>query len=93
MEFGLELGSLKLKTIQARVERNNLTGIAHQRTSPLSSVEPIIVDYCLRLANMGASLSREQIICLADSIIAGTKIQQSLINFKKKEPIKWIDIE
>ena len=83
-DFELAPGSLKLKTIEARVGRNNLTGIAHQRTSPLSTIEPIIVEYCLRLANMGAPLSGDQVICLADSLISGTKIQESLIEFKKK---------
>ena len=91
-DFELAPGSLKLKTIEARVGRNNLTGIAHQRTSPLSTIEPIIVEYCLRLANMGAPLSGDQVICLADSLISGTKIQESLIEFKKNELDKKIDI-
>ena len=83
-EFGLVAGTLIFSTIKARVERNNLTGFAPQRTSPLEMVEPIIVDYCVRLANMGAPLSREQVIALADSLICGTEHRQKLIEFKSK---------
>ena len=47
-------------------------------------VEPIIVDYCILLANMGAPLSREQVILLADSSIYGAEHRQKLIDFKSK---------
>ena len=83
-EFGLLPGELKLKTIKGRVDRNNLTGVALQRVSPIAAVEPIIVDYCVRLANMGVPLCRAQVISLADSIISGTKHQADLANFKER---------
>ena len=84
IEFGLVSGTIRKSTIKQRVERNNLTGVAHQRLSPLSEVEPIIVDYCIRLANMGAPLFWDQIVSLANSIIAGTQFKDALIKFKSK---------
>ena len=83
-KFGLANGVLKQATIKQRVVRNNLTGIAKQRVSPISPVEPIIVDYCVRLANMGAPLFRDQIMSHANSIIVNTSFKDDFINFKIK---------
>ena len=83
-EFELPCGSLRFATIKKRVERNNLTGFAHQKTSPLHSIEPLIVDYCIRLANMGAPLLGEQVMSLADSLIIGTEVREKFLTYKAK---------
>ena len=82
-EYQLEPRSLRLRTVRARVDCNNLTGIAPQRISPLISSEPLIVEYCTRLANMGAPLWRDQAIILAESLISGTDLKDEFIKFKK----------
>jgi hypothetical protein len=86
--FGLPAGSLKEDTVKKRVARNNLTGLAPQSVSPLASVEPYIVDWCVRLANMGAALTKDQVISLADSLIERTSTRNDLITFKQKRGIE-----
>ena len=83
-KFGLVNGVLRKATIKQRVLRKNLTGKAHQRTSPIAAAEPIIADYCIRLANMGAPLFCDQVMSLANSIISGTSFMDDLIKFKTK---------
>jgi hypothetical protein len=44
IEFGLQPGSLKKDSVLARLKRNNVSGIAHQKVSPLDELEPLIVE-------------------------------------------------
>ena len=78
---------LKKSTIKQQVDQNNLTGSALKRVSPLTDVEPIIVNYCKRLASMGAPLFRDQIMLLANSIIVGTSLQEELVSFKERRGV------
>jgi hypothetical protein len=84
-EFGLPLGSIKTATVLKRVARNNVTVTSHQSISPLVMIEPYIVDWCVRLSNMGAALTKDQVIALAESLIDGTEYKDKLIAFKKRE--------
>jgi hypothetical protein len=79
--------TIKKKTIVSRVDRCHLTGIAPQKSSPLEGVEPLLVEYCLKLANIGQSLSKGQLISLAESIIDGTDYKESLATFKYQHKI------
>jgi hypothetical protein len=54
----------------SRVDRNNLTGIAPQKVSPL------------KLLNIGQPLTKGQLISLAESLIDGTDFQERMIDFK-----------
>lgn len=89
-EFELESGQLNLSTIKKRVDRNNLTGVAYQKVSPLDEIEPLLVEYCIRLADMGAPITRDQLICLADSILdrSGSRVRQRMIDFKIKRKLQ-----
>ena len=80
----IKAGTIKLDTIKSRMRRNNTSGYAHQRTSPLAGIEPLIVDYCQRLSEIGAPLTRDQVIHLAYSAIQGTIHYDKLVAFKKK---------
>jgi hypothetical protein len=44
-------------TIHKRILRDNHTGKANQRQSPLANVEPLLVEYCNRLFKIGAPLT------------------------------------
>jgi hypothetical protein len=48
----------KQKTVTSRVDRNNLTGIAPQRVSRLDGIEPLLVEYCLKLSSIGQPLTK-----------------------------------
>lgn len=86
-EFNLPEGSVVKKTVVSRVDRNNLTGTAPQRTSPLASIEPFVVETCIRLANMGAALTKDQVLALVNSFIEGTEMRNDFINFKAKRKL------
>lgn len=80
-EFDLPSGTINKHTVVSRVRRNNLTAFAHQRVSPVDPVEPYIVEYCIRLANMGAALDKDQVLTLANSVIDGTEFRKKLMDF------------
>jgi hypothetical protein len=50
---GLSVNSISLDTIRSRVKRGNPTAISESRLSPISELEPIISEFCIRLAKMG----------------------------------------
>jgi hypothetical protein len=81
-EGGLMEGTIKKRTVISRVQRNNVAGCQPQSTSPLKAVEPIVVQYCERLAEMGAPLTRDQVIDLANGLIKGTEHEHALHCFK-----------
>ena len=86
-EYALPEGSINSESVRKRVARNNVSGVKPQTTSPLDEVEPIIVEYCIRLANMGAALDKEQCLSLVNSSIEGTSHQEYLSEFKKKRKL------
>jgi hypothetical protein len=75
--------SVKPETIRKRVRRNNVTGVSASRTSPVASIEPLIMVYCLCLARIGQPLVQDQLCSLAISIITGTPLEQQVINWKQ----------
>ena len=84
----LDANTIKIGTILSRIKRNNLSGYAPQRTSPLAMIEPLVVQYCQRLAEMGAPLTRDQVIGIAESAIKGNIHYQNLLNYKQKLHLK-----
>ena len=73
--------------IRSRLKRNNDSGIGDSQKSPMHEVEPIIVDYCIKLARMGSPLNRDQVELLARDIIAGTPTEQRMLAFKKQRKL------
>jgi hypothetical protein len=84
----LEHGSLIHHTIQSCVTTGNIDGVAHQKTSPLLEVEPLLVQYCQRLAQMGSPITKDQVITIANSLVQDTIHQQRLLEFKQKRGLK-----
>jgi hypothetical protein len=77
-------GTLPVETIRSRSKRDNLLGVAWQRTSPLELVEPLLVQYCCKLANIGSPLCKEQVIGLMESLIYKSIHYDNLVEFKKR---------
>jgi hypothetical protein len=83
-KYVLEPGTIRPSTIRNRVLRDNHTGTANQRLSPLANVEPLLVEYCIRLSKIGAPLTRNEVRSLAFSMIEGTDYYDDVIDFKAK---------
>jgi hypothetical protein len=86
-EHSLSGGSLSSHSVVNRARRNNLEGTAHQRISPIHNLEPLIVEYCLRLARIGSPIDKQQLLLLTSSLIEGTDYSTKLITFKEKRGI------
>jgi hypothetical protein len=82
-KYNISHGTISKRTIRNRVIQNYVTGISMSRISPLADVEPVIIQYCLRLATMGAALSKDQVMSLATDCIHKTKYAKQLADFKR----------
>jgi hypothetical protein len=80
----IESGSISISAIRSRLLRNNITGFRPQNTSPLEEIEPIIVQYCLKLARIRAPLTRESVILLVESLIENGVYADRMMEFKRK---------
>ena len=85
---GVSSGSVVLETVRTRLKNNNINGFASQRISPLEAVEPIIVENCVCLSEIGSALTREIIMALAAEIISGTEYEKELLEYKHKRNIQ-----
>ena len=96
---GISTGTVSLKTVISRVNRNNISGLAHQCKSPLQAIEHVVVDACIHLAEIGCALTKYEVISLTEEIIAGTEHEKQLLDYKRKRKIrsksiigkKWYD--
>jgi hypothetical protein len=84
----LPLDSVNREAILSRYRRNNLTGISKHRQSPLLEIEPLIVEWCLKMAKIGMALNRENVIDLTSELIQGTEFEKKFKDFKK---VRYID--
>jgi hypothetical protein len=71
-EAKLQDGNIPLETVQSRHKHNNFSGFAWQKVLPLEEVEPLLVQYCRKLANVRSPLCRDQVIGLMESLIHRT---------------------
>ena len=84
---GLSVGALSKKTVLSRINRQNFDGTAHQRKSPLEEIERVVVDACIKLAEIGNALTKYAVISLMEEIIEGTEYEQHLLDYKTKRKI------
>jgi hypothetical protein len=74
-EYNLVLGTIKPETIRSRLRRNNISGVHKQRTPPLQIIEPLIVQWCIKMAQIGMSLDRHNVIELVNDLIVDTDFE------------------
>lgn len=91
IKYGLEKKSISVETIRSRIKRNNINGHIPQYLSPMSAIEPVLVEYCMQLSEMGAPITRDQVLLLAESLIKGTDVEKLYINLKRKLHLKVPD--
>jgi hypothetical protein len=80
----LPANTIKKKTVLSRIQSRNLDGTCWQKVSPINDVEPLVADWCIKLAKMGKALTRDQVVGLMEELIAGTVYEQRLRDFKNK---------
>jgi hypothetical protein len=68
-EYNLPTGTISFKTIQSRVRRNNCSGRAEQRLSPLSDIEPIVMGLCIKMAEIGEPATKKDVLEMVESMI------------------------
>jgi hypothetical protein len=83
-EYGIEKGTINPYTIMSRARRNNVTGFAPQKNSPLHEIEPFLVEWCIAMAQCGQALKRNDVIDLASDLIKGTQSEKNMIEYKRK---------
>jgi hypothetical protein len=71
------------------LRRKNLGGIAPQKLSPLHDLEPLLVEWSLKMAKIGQALSRANVLELASKLIEGTEFEEKVKTFKAKRNIKY----
>ena len=54
----------------------------------MAAIEHIIVDSCVRLAEIGCALTKYEVISLTEEIIKGTEHEKQLLDYKRKRKIK-----
>jgi hypothetical protein len=81
-------GSVKDETVLSRVKRNNISGVAHQRVSPLDEMEPLIIEWCERMAKIGMALARDNVVELVTDLIQETDTAKKLVAFKEKRSLE-----
>ncbi len=84
VKHGLEENSLDayLDTIKSRVRTKNPSGLGKSQTLPMLDLEPLLVDYVVRLSEIGMPLNREGVIKLAISMITGQPMEEKVIAWK-----------
>ena len=75
---------IKPETIKTRAKRGNPTGKNEATTSPLADVEPLIVDYCIKMGELRQPLSKDNVIALARDLIRGTEHAHRLKEWRQR---------
>ncbi len=87
VKYELDKGFLNahLATINTRVYcSKNASGLGNSQTSPLAELEPLLVDYCLKLSAIGQPLMKDQVMALVSSMIDNQELEEKVIAWKKK---------
>jgi len=87
-KLGLSVNTISLHTVRSRVNRGNLDAFNLNQVSPISDIEPIICEFCIRLGKMGKPLTKTTIIELANDIVADTEYASKIIECKKMRKLK-----
>jgi hypothetical protein len=74
-----------VEAIKSRVYRGKkASGLGNSQTSPLSELEPLLVDYCIKLSEIGQPLTKTHVMALIASMIDDQELEKKVIAWKKK---------
>ena len=82
-KMGLSLNTISIETVRSRIKRGNLSAHNKNQVSPLHDVEPLILEFCIRLAKMGTPLTKTTVLELANDIVSGTEVEELVADCKK----------
>jgi hypothetical protein len=82
-EAGLSANTISLDTIRSRIKRGNAKGINCYAISPIADLEPLIVEFCIRLAKIGNPLTKKTVTLLANDLVTDNEYESRIINCKK----------
>jgi hypothetical protein len=69
-----------LATINSCVScSKNASELGDSQTSPLSELEPLLIDYCQKLSQIGQPLSKDQVMSLVSSMIDNQELEEKVI--------------
>jgi hypothetical protein len=77
-EHGLSEGTIKIDSVKS----GNFSGTHAARTPILDKIEPEIIDYFVRLVNIGQQLSQEQVLLVANQLVKLHNLVDKIIEFK-----------
>jgi len=86
-EAGLEANTINRRTVRHRVLSGNVQGINTTQMSPVADIEPLIAEFCIRMARLGEPLSKTLVINLANDLIADTDYKERVKAFKARHKI------
>ena len=72
------------RMLKEGVWRKNPTGLADLQTSLMAEIEPLLVDYVVKLSDIGMPLNKGGVIELATSMISGLPLEEKVIAWKQK---------
>jgi len=74
-----------IATVKTRVYRSgNASGLGNSQTSPLSELEPLLIDYCIKLSEIGQPMTKANVMALVESMIGDQQLEKKVIAWKKK---------
>ena len=82
--YNLTPGRVKLSTVKTRVRRQNPSAVNEATTSPLASIEPMLVEWCQRMGQLRQPLDKPSVMLLVSDLIRGTEHQERLEQWREK---------
>ncbi len=81
IEHDLEANCLNKheRMLKEHVWRKNPTGLADFQTSLMAEIEPLLVDYVVKLSDIGMPLNKGGVIELATSMISDLPLEEKVI--------------
>jgi hypothetical protein len=84
IENSLVAGTIRPATIRSRIQRNNVVGINKMRIPVLNNLEPLIVQWCIKMSQIVISLTRENVKAIVNDMITGTSFETQFKEYNKK---------
>jgi len=86
-EAGLPEKTISRRTVRHRVLTGNVDGTNAAQISPVADIEPLIADFCIRMARLGEPLTKSLVINLANDLISDTDYEERVKVFKARHKI------
>ena len=79
--------TISWRTVRHRILSGNIDGKNVTQISPVADIEPLIANFCIRMARLGEPLSKTIVINLANDLIHDTDYAEQVNDFKAHHKI------